>query len=257
VVKNAAGYNMPRLLVGSFGTLAIVTQVTLLVRPLPESTAFVIGAPADFAVAERLLQRLVHSQTLPAAVELLAGSSAISNLRSVINLPTDSGICLLVGFEGDAGEVAWMTERLCDEWRAAGLADMQVVCGETAGSVWNTLIENRPDAQISVLPGDTTRMMARLQQLVPRCSLRAHAGTGLIQVKLGDEFASTVRDRLRPAVAAAGGKMVVSATADGARLSRDDVWGPCDGQRIVMRAIKDRFDPRGILNPGHFIFDEY
>ena len=70
VLKNAAGYNLCRLLAGSLGTLAVVTQATLLVRPLPETSALAACDLRDLAAAERLLAALVGSGTLPVAVEL-------------------------------------------------------------------------------------------------------------------------------------------------------------------------------------------
>ena len=71
VVKNAAGYDMCRLMVGSLGTLGVVTQVTLKVHPLAETTAMVICDVPDLQTAERLLAALVHTKTMPVAVELV------------------------------------------------------------------------------------------------------------------------------------------------------------------------------------------
>ncbi len=73
VVKNAAGYNIPRLLAGSLGTLGVITEVTLMVRPLPKCSALLLCDAADFETAECLLVALNRSRTFPVAVELLAG----------------------------------------------------------------------------------------------------------------------------------------------------------------------------------------
>ena len=73
VVKNVAGYDFCKLLVGSLGTLAVIAQLTLKVKPLAEASAFVTCEPPDFACAETLLADLVNSKATPAAIELLAG----------------------------------------------------------------------------------------------------------------------------------------------------------------------------------------
>ena len=81
-LKNAAGYNLCRLLTGSLGTLGIVTQVTLLVRPLPETSALAACDLHDLAAAERLLAALVRSETLPVAVELRTAAGASRRRRA-------------------------------------------------------------------------------------------------------------------------------------------------------------------------------
>ncbi len=74
VVKNVAGYDFCKLLTGSLGTLGVITQVTLKVRPLPErSRVSGVRTARSDAVAERLLAALVDSATTPTAVELLLG----------------------------------------------------------------------------------------------------------------------------------------------------------------------------------------
>ena len=73
VVKNAAGYNMCRLMAGSLGALGIITQATLMVRPLPEAAALLACEVPDFDLAEKLLAGLVKSLVRPVAVELSAG----------------------------------------------------------------------------------------------------------------------------------------------------------------------------------------
>jgi len=69
------------------------------------------------------------------------------------------------------------------------------------------------------------------------------------------DFALWLRQQLRPAVAEAGGCVVVRRCPAGAELTACEVWGPPGDGAAVMRAIKDRFDPQGILNPGRFIYD--
>ncbi len=269
VLKNAAGYNLCRLLTGSLGTLGIVTQVTLMVRPVPEASALVACDLHDLAAAERLLDGLVRSEVLPVAVELRtrpAGRAGVAPAPT----PEGSPVRLVAGFEGRRAEVEWMVARLCEQWRHAGVSSLTTVTDGDAESWWNWLTDFPADFQVGVLPGVMVETMARLGALLPDCSMQAHAGDGVVRVQwppraaAGKGLAPLLRDTLRPAVAEFGGTLVVlsnNGNGDGDQngdenLGREDVWGPPGdaAAMAVMRALKERFDPAGVLNPGRFIY---
>jgi len=257
VVKNAAGYNLCRLMVGSLGTLGVITQVTLMVRPLPETSALVVCELPELAAVERLLAGLVHTKTLPAAVELLAGSASQDN-PAMGPVLTSSVARLVVAFEGSKPEVDWMVRQLQDEWREQHVSSPVIIPQAQAGPVWEWLTEFDAQVQISVPPGATAETVGRLLDLDSSIAIQAHAGSGVIRVGFSpptlDQFPELVGSRLRPAVTAAGGKMVVLYCPDGAQLTSQDVWGPPGDGATAMQAIKDRFDPKGLLNPGRFAY---
>jgi glycolate oxidase FAD binding subunit len=267
VVKNAAGYDLCRLLVGSRGALGVITQVTLMVKPIPESTVLAVCEVPDLDAAERVLAGLAQSKALPVAVEFLAGPAWQGDPL----LGPASGSALgrvVVGLEGTAVEVEWMIGQLADEIRACGVAAPHTVMGRDADSLWKRLAgfpaETTADdgrsplvVRISVLPGGTTAMIGRLLEIDRQGSIQAHAGNGVICARLAmlpDQVAGVLADRLRPAAAALAGHVTVRSAPPEAGLSRRDVWGPVGDGAAVMQAIKDRFDPKGILNPGHFVF---
>jgi len=259
VVKNAAGYNLCRLMVGSLGTLGVITQVTLMVRPIPETSALLACGVPELEMAERLLAALIHTQTVPVAVELQAG---VFGADTPVLGPISEGNTarLIVGFEGTAAEVEWMVEQLGEEWCTAGVSLAVTVDDAESGPLWHWLTEFSADVQIRVRPSATTGVMDRLLESVPQCSILAHAGDGVLGVRFGAwepaAFAALVSERLRPLVAEVEGHMVVLSYPKEAELSRQEIWGPPGSASAVMRAIKDRFDPEGILNPGRFVFDE-
>jgi glycolate oxidase FAD binding subunit len=134
VVKNAVGYNMARLMAGSLGTLGILTQLTFMVRPLPEFSAIVACDLPDLETAEKLLADLNKSQVRPVAVELVLGDSGTGpffggktfftdrfQAENMDLSPSAPLTRLIVGFEGSAAEVRWMIETLQAVWRAAGV----------------------------------------------------------------------------------------------------------------------------------------
>ena len=120
VVKNAAGYNMCRLMAGSRGTLGIITQATLMVRPLPEASALLACDVPDFDLAESCWPVWFASPVRPVAVELSAGRQREGN---PLFGPCRQGNVarLYVGFEGAAAEVEWMLDRLAEEWASLGV----------------------------------------------------------------------------------------------------------------------------------------
>lgn len=265
VVKNAAGYNLCRLLTGSLGTLGVVTQVTLMVKPMPETSALVARDIPDFATAENLLDELVRTETLPAAIDFLAGPAWRDD--AALALQSESAVGrLVVGFEGTAAEVDWMVEHLGGEWRRSSGTSVTEIRGDSRDRAWNRLTEfpaqgSGADStawlvvEIRVLPSAMFDFLGRLVQMDSGCSIQAHAGDGVIRARFSrepGEPAALVTDRLRPAVAEAGGTMVVLSYPGGVKLSRSDVWGPAGAGASVAQSIKHGFDPKGILNPDRF-----
>jgi glycolate oxidase FAD binding subunit len=254
VVKNAAGYNVCRMMVGSLGTLGVVTQVTLMVRPMVEASAFLVCEVPDFAVAEELLAGLISSPTRPAAVELLAGRQADGDLLLGPMLEGNVGR-LHVGFEGSTAEVDWMVERLRAEWAGCGAAAPMSVPTSRAEPLWRWLTEFRADLEIHLLPSALVGVVTELLEMDPGCAIHAHAGDGVIRVKCPRPLEEDGVARLRAIASVAGGKTTVLKRPEGAAWSAAAILDIPNAELGVSRAIKDRFDPKNTLNPGRFVFD--
>ena len=265
VVKNAAGYDLSKLLTGSLGTLGVVTQVSLMVKPLPEASALVVCPVADATAAEAVLARLVRSTTRPVAIELLTGPAWRED-QALQAVPVSGLGRVVIGFEGCRGDVAWMVEQLLREWRSAGVVTPVALQGAACERLWRELIEfpaeaigDRPPTviEISVPPSRVVSLVRALAQVDPKCSIQAHAGDGVIlgRLSLEPQAALAAVDRqLRSAAAAAHGTLIVRSHESGPGWGRETVWGPEPAGFAVMRGIKCRFDPQGILNPGRFVF---
>ena len=228
VVKNAAGYNMCRLMAGSRGTLGIITQATLMVRPLPEAFALLTCQVPDFALAEKLLANLVRLPVHPVAIELQAGRHREGN--PLFGPLADGNVArLCVGFEGSDVEVEWMLARLSEEWTAVGVASSPLSFKSQDDTPWRWMAEFPANETVNVLPGKLVETVAELLKGSPDCAIQAHAGDGIIRL------ARTIQDH-RPAAAFTPGEV--------------DEDAPIPPEMRVMRAIKERFDPKDILNPG-------
>lgn len=261
VVKNVAGYDFCKLLTGSFGTLGIITQVTLKVRPLPERSAWLACGVSDAKKAEAMLAALQQSGVTPAAIELLSGSvwqkqPAISEL----NL-TPQSFALLVLLEGTTTEVLWMKDQLRREWREAGIVNpfMQDGCGEPWPAVqeFSADVDSPLTVQASLTPSGVLPFVATCRQRDPACSVLAHAGNGSVFVrftKFPDKgLSELLMGDLQPAAAAHHGHVVILNAPPGSAITHRSVWGG-EAPLAQMSAVKKRFDPLDLLNRGRFVY---
>ena len=261
VVKNVAGYDFCKLLTGSFGTLGIITQATLKVKPMPQRTALVGCRVTNFDQAERLLASLVTSDIPPAAIELVAGPDWNDDPALEPLAPGEFGH-LIVAFEGTEPEVEWMKAVLLAELASQGVQGFVVADDRTAG-LWDRLREFPAAEAVLVLkanvpPSRTVEMIRLLQDAATDCSIQAHAGNGIVIARFPTfppgGVSRILVGRLQPAAQNAGGNLIVLASTLGGELTRQAVWGAAAGSAMLMEAVKRQFDPKNLLNPGRFVY---
>jgi glycolate oxidase FAD binding subunit len=263
VVKNVAGYDFCKLLTGSLGTLGVITQATLRLKPVPEQSVLVACSLPDAATAERLLAALITSSTAATAVELLAGPAWQAD-PALQSLPKSSPSTLyaVIGLEGSAAEVDAMTHQLGREWDELGIAEPLVV-GQSA-DLWQRLIEFPAAGEsplvlkASVVPSGTTAFLEAARRVDPQASIQAHAGNGVVIVKFakfpaGGLSRALIGDLL-PAATAHQGQVVVLSNTSGAEMTHVSAWGTGGASLDLMAAVKRKFDPQDILNRGRFVF---
>ncbi len=196
VVKNVAGYDFCKLLTGSLGTLGVITEVTLKLKPLPEQSAYLAAHVTSLAEAESLLAGLVTSDTTPTAIELLAGpqwtDDAIVGPLLQHDAAKKSAYALVVGLEGSQPEVKWMIDTLGDQLQRANVGHFVAVVDDDASRLSHRLSEF-PQAgpsplvlKATLLPSHTTKFLAAAQAIDPNCSIQAHAGNGSIIVRFAE-----------------------------------------------------------------------
>lgn len=258
VVKNVAGYDLCKLLVGSLGTLAVVTQVTLRLRPLPETRRLWWSTFRNLPAIDVVLEKLLTSETRPTAVEVL-NAKAAWQIRSEVQrpLPADRPV-LCVAFEGNPAEIRWQIDTLRRELATHGALEQQVVEDAAAESLWQSLVEYQA-ASDDPLTFQATLPPSRLTDLLSLASdadvaLQAHAADGIVIGHFPDsctrlEDAASCVSTLRAQAERDGGALVIW-SCEQSWKERLDVFGRARPQQRVADGIRAALDPCGLLNPG-------
>lgn len=254
VVKNVAGYDFCKLLTGSLGTLGVITEVTLKLKPLPAAGAFITCQLTDLEQAEMLLAKIVVSRTTPHLVELLCGTA----WNDIAELGESSGLRLVVGFEGTDVEVDWMSKQLQTEWKELGVEARIIRDREQCDSLYNRLVDFPADHEAAMVvkltgvPSGVTRAVQTLRLTDDSVNIQAHAGNGIVIGKF-TEYPGGLTP-FKAVAAAAHGSATVLSNPSGSEMTHHNVWGGADVPFDVMQKVKQAFDPNNILNPGRFVY---
>ncbi|AKU16530.1 FAD-binding oxidoreductase [Luteipulveratus mongoliensis] len=236
VVKNVAGYDLGKLIIGSFGTLAVITEATFRLHPVPAAATWVtVEAQSPFASAA-FISAAVRSQVVPAAVEI------------------------------DAAPHRTTTVSLLLEGTAQGVLNRANRAAAFLGS--SAVIHHEPPTKVTGYPGDAAGRRTLLKitcqiSSVPEIAqaavdlglhIRGSAGVGVL-------YASTLTEVPEDVIRAIAALRALTARTGGALVVLDapphikphlDVWGPVDGLDL-MRRVKHEFDPENRLAPGRFV----
>lgn len=253
VVKNVTGYDLSKLMAGSYGTLAVLTDVTVKVLPRSEKTRTVLVYGLSDVDAIAALGTAAQSQNEPSGLAHLPQGIAASSSVDYVAGPANAVTAVRV--EGPAPSAERRCAALKDLWSSHG--DVEELHGSRSAKFWREIADVRPfvDDQsravwrLSVPPAAAPGIVAQIAgALAPMKWFFDWAG-GLIWVAVaaeGDAGGAAIRNAIEPA---GGHATLVRAPAD-LRASVSVFQPQPAAIAEVTRRIKAGFDPRGLFNPG-------
>jgi glycolate oxidase FAD binding subunit len=258
VVKNVAGYDLMKLLTGSYGTFGIASTITFRLYPLPEFTQIVLVTGAAESIAQ-LQQKISKSVLTPTACDLLSASA-------ITKLGLGEGIGLALQFSSLKVSVIEQIDRVAS---LAKVLNLQVQIIDEVKDFWRSLENlfwqselrnleqsspNKPIVcKLGVLASSSTSLIQQCEQIFSNQSyfLQIHAGIGLgiLRIENGQnlEIANQLA-KVRSITESHSGFLTILEAPQDLKFHQN-VWGYTGNAQTLMHKIQKQVDPRGILSP--------
>jgi glycolate oxidase FAD binding subunit len=243
VVKNVAGYDLPKLATGSLGTLGIITQAIFRLHPVPRESRTLSFSNSDSATMNALVLAIQDCNMVPTGVQVRAGNSATPEVD--------------LRFEGTAAGCEAQIEQTLRIASGARRIESPADVWNARSTLWSGA-EPSVVCKFSLLPADLgtflnlIRKVSEPLQLLWRLVAQA-VGVGYLRLEGNDisVLLNALQD-LRKNLETRGGSLAILRCPLEIK-SKMDVWGSTGDALALMRSIKAQFDPTAVLNPGRFI----
>jgi len=242
VVKNVAGYDLPKLVTGAFGTLGVITRAIFRLHPLPRAAKTLSFTAEDFPAMQQCILAIQDSQLAHTSLQIRCAAGDLP-AGDILFEATDAGLAAQESHTRKLLGSARVEQSSENSWSARQ-------------GLWSSPTNNTLLAKISLLPTQIANMLDSLQTIGDsnkvnwKIVLQA-TGIGLLRLEGEPAQLSLAVERLRSELESRGGAFVILRRPP--ELLSLDAWGNAGDSVPLMRAVKHQLDPKNTLNPGRFV----
>ena len=271
-VKNVSGYDMCKLLTGSYGTLGILCEMTFKLLPLPEKEATFSLSFATLEEADGFAREVRGSQLIPSSIEIL-NAMAVQKMKYSISMPPNGKYLVAIGLEGVAESIDRQISEMSEMGKKQGTLEAVTLDEERHQAFWvalrdfsKGLTEKSPNLislKSNFLISKSGEMLGSYEKITNEfgmdCAFICHSGNGILYSYILAE--KNLRSKIESFVELIG-KLTSEAVKNEGNLVMEsspllikkkvDVWGQSRSDYPVVRRLKEQIDPAGILNVGRF-----
>jgi len=243
VVKNVAGYDLPKLVTGALGTLAIITRAIFRLHPLPRNLKTLSISGCSLEEMQGLLLAVQDSKLAHTALQT--------------RLAQDAEAVVDILFEGTEAGIAAQEAQLRELVRPASATDAPAAVWAASQELWgSSSSEPAAVAKITALPAAIARTTEIVQRATgarkTRWKLTMQAtGIGWLRLAAAPADLHAALSDLRFELEHAGGALALFDRPE--NMARFDTWGQPGDALSLMRAVRHQFDAKKTLNPGRFL----
>lgn len=243
VVKNVAGYDLPKLVTGAYGTLAVITRAIFRLHPLPRNAKTISITSCSLEEMQRVI--------------LAVQDSKLAHTSLQARMAQDAEPAIDILFEGTEAGISAQEAQLREIARPAATTESASAKWNASQELWNSGDAARSAmAKIATLPAliagtvEIVQRIAAAHKTQWRLTMQA-TGIGWLRLEGSAENLHAALSDLRFDLEHAGGSLVVAHHP--ADMQHMEAWGQPGDALPLMRAVKSQFDGKSTLNPGRFV----
>jgi glycolate oxidase FAD binding subunit len=272
-VKNVSGYDMCKLLIGSYGTLGILCEMTFKLLPLPEKEATLLLSFARLEEADGFVREMRGSQLIPSSIETL-NAMAVQKMKYSMSMPPNGNYLVAIGLEGVDESIDRQISEMSEMGKKHGTLETLTLNSEKHQAFWIAirdfsygLTQGYPNVislKSNFLISKSGEILGSYEKITKElgidCALICHSGNGILYsyILAGKNLRSKIESfvgligKLTSEAVKNEGNLVVESSPLLIK-KKVDVWGQSRGDYLIVRRLKEQIDPAGILNIGRFV----
>ncbi|MGZ3524609.1 MAG: FAD-binding oxidoreductase [Thermodesulfobacteriota bacterium] len=272
-VKNVSGYDMCKLLIGSYGTLGVLCEMTFKLLPLPEKEATLLLSFARIEEADGFVREIRGSPLIPSSIEIL-NATAVQKMKYPVSMRPNGNYLVAAGVEGVVESIDRQVSEMSEMGKKYGILEAVTLDSDKHRAFWvairdfpHGLTQEYPNAislKSNFLISKSGERLRSYEKITKEsgmdCALICHCGNGILYsyILAGKNWRSKIGSfveiigKLTSEAVESGGNLVVESSPLLIK-KQVNVWGESRTDYPVMRRLKEQIDPAGILNRGRFV----